>query len=581
MPKTRTRLLPGLLSLVLASAGAAAPAQEELPDLKAEIDAGIRWLRSTQDAQTGAYGGDVETTGLVLVLLAESPRHYKRTDGPFLSRAIDYLMSRRVASGAITDPGDDPAAQRADTRAAGAALVRYGSEQEASSLSSAREFLGLEAGADFELDLLEPADRSAAERLALRRIATRQADGTWSGAGGKVQATARALLDLSHCYPLLKTSKTPKGAKPLPEFAAAQAREVDAAILRGARFLLKQGSGGRFGGPAGPDAGLTAMTLSALLAVPQPRPGDVQEAIDAGLDWLVGLQNEDGSIHDGKLANYITSAAIMALAGGGHERHVEAIARARDFLLQLQADEGEGYGADHPYYGGIGYGGDERPDLANLQMALEALSEAGLGPDDEAFQRALRFLERCQNRSESSDLGELGLIDDGATMRPGDDGGAAYMPGNSPAGYVELDDGTKIARSYGSMSYALLKGYVFSGLEADDPRVAAVWSWLQENYTLDVNPGFEHAGDPTAAYQGLFYYFHTMARALDLFGAEVLVDARGREQHWRGQLCGRLLAMQSKLDGSWVNENAARWWEGNPLLATSYALLTLGAARPR
>ena len=104
---------------------------------------------------------------------------------------------------------------------------------------------------------------------------------------------------------------------------------------------------------------------------------------------LVGLQNEDGSIHDGKLANYITSAAIMALAGGGHERHVEAIARARDFLLQLQADEGEGYGADHPYYGGIGYGGDERPDLANLQMALEALSEAGLGPDDEAFQRAL------------------------------------------------------------------------------------------------------------------------------------------------------------------------------------------------
>ena len=40
------------------------------------------------------------------------------------------------------------------------------------------------------------------------------------------------------------------------------------------------------------------------------------------------------------------------------------------------------------------------------------------------------------------------------------------------------------------------------------------------------------------------------------------------------------MAMQSPEDGSWVNHNAPRWWEGNPVLATSYALLTLGAALP-
>ena len=66
-------------------------------------------------------------------------------------------------------------------------------------------------------------------------------------------------------------------------------------------------------------------------------------------------------------------------------------------------------------------------------------------------------------------------------------------------------------RSYGSMSYALLKGYLFAGLAKDDPRVQAVWKWLRENYTLDVNPGFQASDDPTASYQGLFYYFYTMA----------------------------------------------------------------------
>ena len=37
--------------------------------------------------------------------------------------------------------------------------------------------------------------------------------------------------------------------------------------------------------------------------------------------------------------------------------------------------------------------------------------------------------------------------------------------------------------------------------------------------------------------------------------------------------------MQSKIDGSWVNENASRWWEGNPVLATAYVMLTLAETK--
>ena len=169
---------------------------------------------------------------------------------------------------------------------------------------------------------------------------------------------------------------------------------------------------------------------------------------------------------------------------------------------------------------------------------------------------------------------------DGIVIKAGDDGGGYYQPDESKAGYIELGDGSKIPRSYGSMSYALLKGFVFAGLTKDDPRVAACWKWLSDNYTLDVNPGFPASAGPVAPYQGLFYYFHTMGKALDIFGVNTITDGEGVEHDWRAELAGRITSMQAK-DGSWVNQNAPRWWEGNPLLATSYALRTLAATRKK
>ena len=171
------------------------------------------------------------------------------------------------------------------------------------------------------------------------------------------------------------------------------------------------------------------------------------------------------------------------------------------------------------------------------------------------------------------------LVDGGKAIKSGDDGGSAYAPGDSKAGNVKLPDGTEVPRSYGSMTYALLKGYLLAGLPKEDPRVEAAWGWLRKNYTLEVNPGFETSSDPAAAYQGLFYYFHTMARALDLYGDEAVEDASGTAHAWRGELVGRLIALQRQ-DGSWVNENAERWYEGNPVLATAYALLALDEALP-
>ena len=42
---------------------------------------------------------------------------------------------------------------------------------------------------------------------------------------------------------------------------------------------------------------------------------------------------------------------------------------------------------------------------------------------------------------------------------------------------------------------------------------------------------------------------------------------------WRRELTTRLLTSQRE-DGSWINENS-RWWENDPVLVTSYALISL------
>jgi squalene-hopene/tetraprenyl-beta-curcumene cyclase len=521
-----------------------------------ELDRSLHWLRARFDPARDGFGG-VETNAWALYAFATSPRKYRQGDGPFVDQALARLLTAQGADGSF---GNDNW-----NRVAGRALAALGATE-----ASARVPGGVVPPA------WEKPGRTAQDVLARARelLATRALDGSF----GNVKETARAIAELSWCQAFLaaqEPKQAPQAARALPAFDPAQAAETRRALERGAAFLLTQRVERGFGFDGHRDAGITAMAVGALLAHPAPRPAPVQTAITEGLDFLAGLQQADGSIHEGQLANYVTSAAILALLRGGRADDEERVRRATAFLKALQSDEGEGYSVGDRYYGGMGYGGDERPDLSNLQMALEALHAAGTPASDPAFQKALAFMQRCQNRSESNDLV---LVGDGKTIASGNDGGAGYSPGESKAGFVTLADGRQIPRSYGSMSYALLKGYLFAGLSKEDARVQALWKWLRENYTLDVNPGFQASDDPTAAYQGLFYYFYTMAKALELFGEGLIVDRAGVEHDWRQELCARLVAMQRQ-DGSWVNENAARWFEGNPVLATSYALLTLATAQ--
>jgi squalene-hopene/tetraprenyl-beta-curcumene cyclase len=78
---------------------------------------------------------------------------------------------------------------------------------------------------------------------------------------------------------------------------------------------------------------------------------------------------------------------------------------------------------------------------------------------------------------------------------------------------------------------------------------------------------------------GLYYYYHTFAKAMSAWGEDQFEDAKGTKHDWRRELFEELKSRQ-RPDGSWVNERRDQFGEGNPDLATSFALLALSYTQP-
>jgi squalene-hopene/tetraprenyl-beta-curcumene cyclase len=110
---------------------------------------------------------------------------------------------------------------------------------------------------------------------------------------------------------------------------------------------------------------------------------------------------------------------------------------------------------------------------------------------------------------------------------------------------------------------------IYAGVTPDDPRVQGALKWIRQHYGLDSNPGLGDAG--------LYYYYHTFAKALSGAGHDLIEGTDGQKHDWRGDLV-TALAQRQQPDGSWVNRNA-RWLEGDPNLVTGYALLALSYCR--
>jgi len=336
------------------------------------------------------------------------------------------------------------------------------------------------------------------------------------------------------------------------------AKEIDHSIKLGLKYLYDQqeddGSWQHY-------PGITALTLSAFLRA-HPSITTEEPAIANGFEFLKSCIKPDGSIYLDDMSHYNTAICLMAFKDANEPSFVQIISNAEKFLLGAQIDESEDVDADSLYYGGVGYGGDERPDLSNLHWAIEAMAlddvkktepEMNLTEEEKSrieskklfYDKALVFLSRCQN-----------LNNVNPEKYSGNDGGFMYEPGASKAG------GTA---SYGSMTYAGLKSLIYAKVDKNDERVTAAYDWIRGNYSVETAPGMGN--------QGLFYYYQLMAKSLNAYGEENLTDKANTNHVWRNELANQLIKIQSP-DGFWVNENG-RWWENNPTLVTAYVILAL------
>ena len=332
-------------------------------------------------------------------------------------------------------------------------------------------------------------------------------------------------------------------------------------VAQAISFLRTKGQSddGSYSSLSGP--GVTALVTTAVLRH-GVSPDD--PLASKSLKYLEGFVQEDGGIYQKGTVyrNYETCLAILCFKEANEDgRYTKLLKRADAFVKKLQWDEDEGKVKSDYAYGGQGYGKHKRADLSNTTFFIDALRATGNGVDSEAMKKALVFISRCQNHESEHNTTPF------AAKNP--DGGFFYTAdagGYSQAGKTENGG----LRSYGSMTYAGLKSMIFAGVKANDKRVQAAVQWVRKHYDLDSNPGMGQAG--------LYYYYHTFAKALDALGENTITDADGKKHDWRAELIDELSDRQRK-DGSWINENS-RWLEGDPNLVTAYALLALSYCKP-
>ena len=339
---------------------------------------------------------------------------------------------------------------------------------------------------------------------------------------------------------------------------------AQAAVDRALAFLAKtQETGGGWTAKYGP--AVTAIVARAF--ADDLKHGPTHPVVTRALESILKHQQSDGGIYDRSqnIENYQTSVVLMFLGDLKDPKLAGSVKRAQAFLTNLQYDDAEKIDRGNVWYGGAGYNSKKRPDLSNTQMLVEALHASGLPPSDPVYQKALVFISRCQLNGQTNDQSYAKGMTDGGFIYSTHEGGQSKA--SETLGEVPLP-----LRTYGSMTYAGFKSMLYANVKRDDPRIKACLTWIKNNYTLDQNPGMPAKQRD----QGLYYFYHVFARALDAWGEPVITDAAGRKHDWRRELCDKIVSLQ-RADGSWANQ-ADRWLEGDANYVTGLTVGTLQTA---
>ncbi len=341
-------------------------------------------------------------------------------------------------------------------------------------------------------------------------------------------------------------------------FAAwtAEAADIASALAKGAKFLVaNQAEDGHWS-----DAQMPALTALPLWAL----SGVTSEAAvrEKAAKFVLSTQREDGGFYVPKpgrggsgLGNYNTAVCLSALYES-KLAPVAALLKAREYIASSQLT------GDDTMAGGFGYDRLSRrryADLSNTSYALDAMARTASLEElrtsgkkvDLNWAQAIAFVENLQKKEGS------------------EKGGAAYNERTPQGGTATNAAGKVNLRAYGSMSYAAVLSMCSAKLTKADPRVRNALDYCTRYWSVEENPGMGR--------QGLYYYYDILARALAAAGVDELFSEDGKTIYWKRELAAKLLALQQP-DGSWVNDNN-RFWESDPVLCTSFAMIVLELCR--
>lgn len=351
-------------------------------------------------------------------------------------------------------------------------------------------------------------------------------------------------------------------------------REGEAAARRAMEWLVeRQNEAGHWSSAQWP--ALSALPVWALSMSEDFRES---ETVDKGVAYLIRSAHENGAIfvepgeerRGGGLSNYNTAIAMVGLHMSGREEARPYVLRARRFVAAAQHLGGD------VYHGGFGYDAVTQrayADLSNTFVAIEGMrlteSVEDLRTDGERvdFNRgaAVEFISSIQNRRESNPA-------EWVSDHPEDKDGFAYRPDDSRGMVRQTADGKEAFRTFGSMTYAGMLSLIYSDVDRNDPRVRSAFGWAQRNWSVTENP--------PADQEGYYYFINVLSKAMATFGQNTFTRENGEEVNWRVDVINELVKRQ-RIDengkGFWLNDNN-RYWEGDPVLVTAYALIALQIA---
>lgn len=346
-------------------------------------------------------------------------------------------------------------------------------------------------------------------------------------------------------------------------------------------------------------------------------------SINAGLDWLKGIQKDNGSWSNENFPA-MTALGLWAFTRSDHPGKAAICGKAAEFITGFVQPDG---GIYKPASWGRGSGGLSTYNTAICMTALHAYDKATYTP---VILKAREFVAGSQLLGDSEGAGGFGynsaatahkgiirsvaakfrkpradlsntgwalmamrytqdvedLRPDGNTVdvdwdaalefvtqlqdQDADDavnyGGFSYESTGERGDKAIGADGTVKLMGFGSMTYAGLESMIYAQVDQSDPRVRSALKWASRHWSVDENPGM--------GTKGLYYYYNVMGKALSAGGVDRLPPSEGGKAiPWRQQVVGKLAANQRD-DGSWVNEDGS-FWESDAMLVTAYSILTL------